>query len=314
MDLTPPVKLSVIRELIAARLIGDENYELKGINEIHMVRDGDLTFVDHPKYFKKALGSAATVILLNKETEPPAGKHLLISDDPFRDYNFLTRHFLPFEKSIAQISPSARIGEGTVIQPGVFIGHQVIIGKNCLIHANVVINDYSVIGDECILHPNTVIGADAYYFKKYPDGGYVRMHSCGRAVIGDRVEIGACSTIDRGVSGDTIIGDGCKFDNHVHVGHDTYVGKNCLFAGQVGVAGVTRIEDDVILWGQVGVSKELVIGKGAVVLAKSGVLTSVEAGLTVFGYPAQEARAFWKQVAYLRKLKELFNKPVAQNG
>jgi UDP-3-O-[3-hydroxymyristoyl] glucosamine N-acyltransferase len=308
MDLNPPVKLSAINAIIDARLIGDPGYELKGINEIHMVRKGDLTFVDHHKYYDKALTSAATVIIINKEVEPPSGKHLLISDDPFRDYNILTRHFRPFEKSERNISPSATIGPGTVIQPGCFIGNHVTIGKNCLIHANVSIYDHSVIGDDCVIHSNTVIGSDGFYFKKYPEKGYIKMHSCGRAIIADRVEIGSCCTIDRGVSGDTMIGEGSKLDNHVHIGHDTIIGKNCLFAAQVGIAGVARIEDDVILWGQVGVNKDLVIGKGAVVYAQSGVPASLEGGKTYFGSPVQEARETMKQITWLKRLHELFEK------
>lgn len=308
MDLFPPPKLSEINSLIHARLIGDPNYELKGINEIHMVRNGDLTFVDHPKYYRKALESAATVIIINKEVEAPAAKHLFISDDPFRDYNYLTLHFRPFEKSNASVSASASIGEGTVIQPGAFVGNHVMIGRNCIIHANASVGDHCIVGDDCIIQSGAVIGGDAFYFKKYADRGYVKMHSCGRVVIGDRVEVGSCTTIDRGVSGDTIIGDGTKLDNQVHIGHDTYVGKNCLFAAQVGVAGVARIEDDVILWGKVGVNKDLVIGKGAVVLAESGVASSLEGGKTYFGVPVQEVREAWKQIAYTRRLKELFEK------
>ena len=308
MDLISPVRLSVINSLIGAKLSGDENYGLKGINEIHMVREGDLTFVDHPKYYEKALNSAASVILINKEVAPPAGKHLLISDDPFRDYNFLTNYYRPLERAARSISENAVIGEGTVIQPGVFVGHHVSIGKNCLIHANVSIYDHCVIGDHCVVHANTVIGGDAFYYKKYPERGYVQMHSCGRVVIHDKVEIGACCTIDKGVSGDTVIGEGTKLDNQVHIGHDTVVGKNCLFAAQVGIAGVTRIEDNVILWGQVGVNKDLVIGKGAVVYAQSGVPSSIEGGKVYFGSPVQEARESMKQLALLKRLKELLVK------
>lgn len=307
MDLNAPVQLSVIRSLIGAKLIGDEMYLLKGINEIHMVRPGDLTFVDHAKYYDKALHSAATVVLINKEVPPPAGKHLLISDDPFRDYNFLTNYYRPFEAANATISSTAAIGEGTVIQPGAFIGNHVRIGTNCVIHPNVSIYDHCVIGDDCIIHANTVIGGDAFYYKKYPEKGYVKMHSCGRVVIHHRVEIGASCTIDRGVSGDTEIGTGTKIDNQVHIGHDTVVGRNCLFAAQVGIAGVTKIEDDVILWGQVGVNKDLVIGKGAVVYAQSGVPSSIAGGKTYFGSPVQEARETMKQIALLKRLKELFN-------
>ncbi|MCY7408804.1 MAG: UDP-3-O-(3-hydroxymyristoyl)glucosamine N-acyltransferase [Chitinophagales bacterium] len=308
MDLNSPVKLSAINSLINARLMGDENYLLKGINEIHMVRNGDLTFVDHPKYYNKALNSAATVIIINKEVEVPEGKHLFISDDPFRDYNFLTNHYRPFKNSVLSISASAKIGEGTRVQPGAFIGNHVVIGKNCLIHANASIGDHCIVGNDCVIHSGAVIGADAFYFKKYADRGYVKMHSCGRVVIGNRVEIGACTTIDRGVSGDTTIGDGSKFDNHVHVGHDTAIGKNCLFAAQVGIAGVAKIEDDVILWGQVGVNKDLVIGKGAVVYAQSGVASSIEGGKIYFGSPVLEAKEKMKELVWMKRLKELFEK------
>ena len=308
MDLAPAVPLSFIASLTGAKLKGDGRYELTGINEIHMVRNGDLTFVDHPKYYDKALNSPATVILINKDVDAPVGKHLLVSDDPFRDYNFLTGYYRPFEKAIKAISTSAKIGTGTVIQPGVFIGHHVSIGKNCIIHSNVSIYDHCVIGDDCVIHANTVIGGDAFYFKKYPERGYVKMHSCGRVVIHDRVEIGAGCTIDKGVSGDTVIGEGTKLDNHVHIGHDTVIGKNCLFAAQVGIAGVTKIEDDVILWGQVGVNKDLVIGKGAVVYAQSGVPSSIDGGKIYFGSPVQEAKETMKQIALLKRLKELFEK------
>jgi UDP-3-O-[3-hydroxymyristoyl] glucosamine N-acyltransferase len=217
-------------------------------------------------------------------------------------------HYRPFEKASEYISKSATIGEGTVIQPGAFIGNHVSIGKNCLIHSNVSIYDHCVIGNECVIHANSVIGGDAFYFKKYPGSGYTKMHSCGNVIIHDRVEIGACCTIDRGVSGDTVIGEGSKLDNHIHVGHDTVIGKNCLFAAQVGIAGVTKIEDDVILWGQSGVNKDLIVGKGAVVYAQSGVLSSVEGGKTYFGTPAVEAREKMKEIVYVKRLKELFVK------
>jgi UDP-3-O-[3-hydroxymyristoyl] glucosamine N-acyltransferase len=131
------------------------------------------------------------------------------------------------------------------------------------------------------------------------------MYSCGRAIIEDNVEIGSCCTIDRGVSGDTIIGKGSKLDNHIHIGHDTIIGEHCLFAAQVGIAGVATIEDNVILWGQVGVNKDLVIGKGTVVYAQSGVAKSLEAGKTYFGSPAIDAREKMKEIAFVKRITEL---------
>src|SRR5690606_8955759 len=125
--------LKEISEIISCDFVGDENFPVHGMNEIHVVEPGDIVFVDHPKYYDKALQSAATIVLINKEVACPDGKALLISDDPFRDFNKLTKHFMPFEVSNASVSPSAQIGEGTVIQPNAFIGNNVKIGKNCII-------------------------------------------------------------------------------------------------------------------------------------------------------------------------------------
>lgn len=299
--------LQEIAGLIGAKFDGDPNFPVTGINEIHMVGPGDMTFVDHPKYYDKALNSKATTILINKEVARPEGKALIISDDPFRDYVYLAKHFKPFKACNSSISPTADIGEGTVIQPGAFIGHHVKIGKNCLIHSNVSIYDYSVIGDEVIIHANSVIGADAYYFQKKP-AGFRKLESCGRVVIRDRVEIGALCSVDKGVSGDTIIDEGTKFDNHVQVGHDTYIGKHCLIGAHSAIAGVTRIEDEVILWGRVSVNKDIVVGKGAVILATSAIDKSIEGGITYFGAPAEEARKKWREMVYLKRLPEIFEK------
>ena len=301
------IKLSDLAVMIGAEMVGNPDHLVTGMNEIHMVGAGDLTFVDHPKYYDKALNSGATTIIINKQVECPAGKALLICDKPFDAYVSLVTRYRPFEKAVSMISPSATIGEDTVIQPGAFIGNHVVIGKNCIIHANASIYDHTVIGDQVIIHSGAVIGTDAYYFQKRPEG-YKKLESCGRVVIGDRVEIGAMTAIDKGVSGDTIISDGTKFDNHVQVGHDTYIGKNCLIGAFCAIAGVTRIEDDVILWANVLVNKDLVIGKGAVVLAGAGTEKSLEGGKTYWGIPAIEARKKWREVAALKMLPDILAK------
>jgi UDP-3-O-[3-hydroxymyristoyl] glucosamine N-acyltransferase len=307
MKFTTPQSLQNIARLINAKIIGEENNLVLGINEIHMVEEGDITFVDHPKYYDKALKSKATFIIINKEVEAPEGKGLLLSDDPFRDYVAIVNQFRPFLPAGKQVAETAAIGKNTVIQPGAFIGNYVKIGSNCVIHANVSIYDYSQIGDNVIIHSGTVIGADAFYFKRRPEG-YDKMLSCGRVVIHDKVEIGACCTIDKGVSGDTTIGHGTKLDNHVHIGHDTVIGKNCLFAAQVGIAGVVTIEDNVILWGQVGVQKDLTIGNGAIVLGQSGVGKSLEGNKTYFGSPVRDAREKMKEIALVKQLPAIFEK------
>lgn len=307
MQFPRPYSLEEIAALLSAKFDGDPEFQITGINEIHMVGPGDLTFVDHPKYYDKALNSRATTILINKEVTRPEGKALIISDDPFRDYVFLAKYFRPFEASNNAISPTAKIGEGTVIQPGAFIGNHVRIGKNCLIHSNVSIYDNTQIGDEVIIHANSVIGADAYYYQKKPSG-YRKLESCGRVVISDRVEIGALCSIDKGVSGDTFIGEGTKFDNHVQVGHDTYIGKDCLIGAHCAIAGVTKLEDEVILWGRVSINKDIVVGKGAVLLGTSAIDKSVEGGITYFGSPAEEARKKWRELVYIKRLPEVYKK------
>ncbi len=305
MQLPKAYTLTEIGEILNQKTIGNADFQISGINEIHMVEKGDLTFVDHPKYYNKALNSAATTIIINKEVDCPEGKSLILSSDPFSDYLKLVKLFRPFEKANKNISESAKIGEGTIIQPGVFIGNNVTIGKNCLIHSNVSIYDHSIIGNDVIIHANSVIGADAYYFQRRTEG-FKKFESCGRAIIKDRVEIGALCTIDKGVSGDTIIDEGTKTDNHCQIGHDTYIGKNCLIGAFAAIAGVTHIEDDVIIWGSVAINKDLIIGKGAVVLATSGVTKNLEAGKTYFGIPAIEARAKWREMAIHKQMAEQF--------
>jgi UDP-3-O-[3-hydroxymyristoyl] glucosamine N-acyltransferase len=299
--------LQEIAKIIDCAYVGDADFAVLGMNEIHVVEAGDIVFVDHPKYYEKALNSAATIILINKDVDCPAGKALLISDDPFRDFNVLTRHFKPFQFSNVSISASAKIGEGTVIQPNVFIGNEVIIGKNCLIHSNVAIYDHTVIGDNVIIHAGTVLGGDAFYYKKRKEG-YDQLLSGGRVVIHDNVGIGALCTIDKGVTGDTTIGEGTKIDNQVHVGHDTIIGKKCLIASQTGIAGCVIIEDEVTIWGQVGTTSGITIGTKAVILGQTGVTKSVEGGKTYFGTPIQESREKLKQLANIKKIPEILNK------
>jgi UDP-3-O-[3-hydroxymyristoyl] glucosamine N-acyltransferase len=307
MKLNPPHTLREIAAIIGTEFIGNPNHMISGINEIHMVEKGDLTFVDHPKYYSKALNSKASTILINKDVIAPDGKAILISKDPFADYINLVKKFHPFENCISSISETAEIGEGTVIQPGAFIGNHVKIGRNSIIHANVSIYDNCEIGNNVIIHANSVIGADAYYFQR-KHGAYRKLVSCGKVVIDDDVEIGALCSIDIGVSGVTYIGKGTKLDNHVQVGHDSYIGKNCLIGAHSAIAGVARIEDDVILWAKVVINKDIVIGKGAILLATSGTEKSLEGGKTYFGIPAVEAFKKWRELAALKKLPEIYKK------
>ncbi|KQB42430.1 UDP-3-O-(3-hydroxymyristoyl)glucosamine N-acyltransferase [Flavobacterium aquidurense] len=299
--------LQEIANLLQCEFIGDPDFPVSGMNEIHVVESGDIVFVDHPKYYDKALQSAATIVLINKKVDCPDGKALLISDDPFRDFNTLTKHFRPFQATTVSIALSATIGEGTVIQPNCFVGNNVIIGKNCLIHPNVTIYDNTVIGDNVMIHAGTILGADAFYYKKRPDG-FDQLISGGRVVIENNVGIGALCTIDKGVTGDTTIGEGTKLDNQVHVGHDTVIGKKCLIASQTGIAGCVIIEDEVTIWGQVGTTSGITIGAKAVIMGQTGVTKSVEGGKSYFGTPIEESREKLKQLANIKKIPEILNK------
>lgn len=299
--------LKEIAQLIESDFVGDDDFPVLGMNEIHVVEKGDIVFVDHPKYYDKALNSKATVVLINKKVDCPEGKALLISDDPFRDFNKLTFHFKPFRSSNAAIASSAEIGEGTVIQPNTFIGNDVKIGKNCVIHANVSIYDNCIVGDNVTIHSGTILGADAFYYKNRPEG-FDKLLSGGRVVIEDHVDIGASCTIDRGVTGDTTIKEGSKLDNQIQVGHDTVIGKKCLIASHTGIAGCVVIEDEVTLWGQVGVISGITIGKGAVVYAQSGVGGSLEGGKAYFGSPAGEARSKMKELAMIKNIPSIMEK------
>ena len=301
MRFPQPYTLEQIATIINAKYVGASDFLVLGMNEIHVVQAGDIVFVDHPKYYEKALHSKATIVLINKEVECPEGKALLISDDPFRDFNKLTDFFKPFEKATALIAPSARIGENTVVQPGTFVGNNVVIGNNCRIHSNVSIYDDCVIGDNVTIHAGTVLGADAFYYKKRPEG-FDKLKSGGRVVIEDNVDLGALCTIDRGVTGDTTIKKGTKIDNQVHIGHDTVVGEKCLIASQTGIAGCVVIENEVTIWGQVGMTSGITIGEKAVILAQSGISKSLEGGQTYFGYPAGEAREKYKEMSALKQL------------
>lgn len=297
--------LKEIADIINCKYVGSDDFPINGMNEINVVEQGDIVFVDHPKYYTKALKSAATIILINKEVECPGGKALLLTDDPFRDFKKLVHYFKPFKRADHVIAKSAQIGEHTIIQPNVFLGNNVIIGNKCLIHSNVVIYDDCIIGDNVTIHSGTVIGADAFYYKKRSDC-YDKLTSCGSVLIEDNVDIGALCTIDRGVTGTTTIKKGTKIDNQVQVGHDTIIGERCLIAAQTGISGCVIIEEQVTLWGQVGTNSGIRIGAGAVVYGQSGVTKSIAGGKSYFGSPIAESREKFKEIVRSKQNSQKF--------
>ena len=234
MTFEQPQTLRKIAEIIGARFIGDENFPVFGTNEIHMVREGDIVFVNHPKYYDKALNSNATIILIDKEVECPKGKALLVSDDPFRDFNKINTYFTKISNFKENLD-DAIVGEGTFIHPSVVIGNSVRIGKNCHIFPNVVIGDRTEIGDNVVIQSGTIRWGDAFYYRKL-NGNFDRLISVGNVLIENNVEIGNLCTIDRGVTASTIIGEGSILDNQIQIGHDTVIGKRCLIASQTEIS------------------------------------------------------------------------------
>lgn len=306
MKFPQPISVDELLRIVGGQIqvLGDTGCMVKGVNEIHAVEEGDVTFVDHPKYYDSVLKGKSSFVFIDRVPEESYGKTLFVCEDPYTPYIALVKHFRKFNPQTQMIHPSAKIGEGTVIQPGVFIGEEVVIGKNCIIHANVSIYDHTTIGDNVVIQSNSVIGGDAFYFKHRTDR-WDKLYSCGGVKIGSDVEIGALCTIDKGVSSITTIGDGCKFDNHIQVGHDTIIGSNCLIGCHTSIAGTTVVEDDCLIWAHVAINKGLVVRKGTTVLATSAVDKSTEAGSVVFGAPAGDVNKKWRELAALRSLPEM---------
>ena len=227
MKLEKAYTLNEIAALIQAKVIGDGTQKVTGINEIHKVENGDITFVDHPKYYVKALQSKATYVIINKEVAPPDGKGLLFSNDPFRDYVSLVKHFRPFVPCSKSISDTAEIGIGTIIQPGAFIGNNVKIGNDCIIHSNVSIYDNTQIGNGVIIHSSTVIGKGTK--------------------IDNHVQVGH----------DTVVGEHCLFASQVGIAGVVRIEDHVILWGQVGVQKDLTIGEGAVVLGQSGVGKTL---------------------------------------------------------
>ncbi len=300
MTFIHPQTLKSIADLIGAQMIGDENFPVLGTNEIHRVKAGEIVFVNHPKYYDKALNSDATIILIDKVVDCPEGKALLVSDDPFRDFNKINTHFTRIYNFTEELH-DLEVGEGTSIHPSAVLGNEVRIGRNCMIFPNVVIGDRTVIGDHVIIQSGTVLGGDAFYYRKL-NGNFDRLISVGNVIIEDNVEIGNNCTIDRGVTDSTIIGEGSVLDNLIQIGHDTVIGKKVLIASHAAIAGCCIIEDEVTVWGQVGMASGNRVGKGAVLLGKTGVNKDLEGGKTYFGQLAEEFKQYLRKEVKLKKL------------
>ncbi|WP_457605271.1 UDP-3-O-(3-hydroxymyristoyl)glucosamine N-acyltransferase [Nitratifractor sp.] len=296
-----------------------EDREISGIATLAEAGPEDLSFFHNEKYRKDLPSTRAAAVLTEEKyaSELPEGVIPLITDEP---YLLLARATELFAHRIStesepprllgecEIDSSVRfgrnvtIGEGTVILAGTYIGDDVTIGENCLIHPNVTIYHGSRIGERCILHSGCVIGSDGYGFAHTRDGRHVKIHQLGGVVLGDEVEIGANTTVDRGALGDTIIGSGTKIDNQVQIGHNCMIGEHCLIVAQCGLAGSTKLGRNVVLGGQSATAGHLEIGDFAQFAARSGVTKSMEGGKVYGGAPAMEIKLWRRQQAALMRL------------
>ncbi len=308
--LSGPFSLESLAAHLGCSYKGDPNVKVDNLAEIHLANKSSLSFVDNPRYQKYIDSTDAAILIVRPElkTDFP---NLLLSENPQGDFARLISHFLP-ERGLqnrgihpnAVIDETAQIGENCHIGAHSVIGHHVKIGNNAVIFPNVTIYDHTEIGDNVIIHSGTVIGSDGFGFN-FQNGRFHKIPQLGRVIIENDVEIGANCTIDRGTVGDTMIGEGTKIDNLVHLAHNVKLGRHCAVAGQTGFAGSAVIGDYCVFGGQVAVNGHISIAAGTQVAARTGITKDIQQGETVGGVPAMPINEFRKREIYLRKLPQL---------
>ena len=320
------ISVADIAQLVKGELIGDGSLLVSGFSGIKEAKTSELTFLSNPKYEPLLQDTQACVTLVPRQISCP-GKTLIRVDNPSLSFTQVVNLFLKDAPDYkprgvhptavigpgAKVSPKAAIGahvviedgavieEGAVLYANCYVGHGVHVGKDCLIYPQVVLYQHVHVGNRVIIHSGTVIGSDGYGYIPV-DGRHMKIPQVGTVLIEDDVEIGANVAIDRARFEKTVIGEGTKIDNLVHIAHNVTVGKHCLIVGQVGISGSTKIGNYVILAGQVGIVGHLEIGDGVVVAAQSGVSRSIKAGEQVFGSPAHPMREAVRNNAHIQRL------------
>ena len=321
--------ITEINDLLNGVIVGTTNQRITAPEQLELASESEISFIGNNKYTKLWETSKACAAIVNQDINIEPGENRAFIKVPNADLAMsqVLELFAPpaphFDEMIhpsAVIHPTATVGEGTHIGAGCFVGPKVVLGDNVILYANVTILDECTIGNHtviwsgavvrerchigsnCILHPNCTIGADGFGFRPCPQRGLVKIPQIGNVIIGNWVEIGANSCVDRGKFSSTIVGDGCKIDNLVQIGHNSKLGKFCIMAGNSGLAGSVTLGNGVIIGGSASIKDHLTIGDGAIVGAGSGVAADIPAGKTMLGYPAVEARTALKQWAILKRM------------
>jgi UDP-3-O-[3-hydroxymyristoyl] glucosamine N-acyltransferase len=320
--------LSELAAELNGTVVGDPSVVIGGVAGIREALPGDITFLANSRYDAHLRETRASAVICSGEARDTTIP-LIVVENPYLAFQRAVRIFRPDRHrpaagvhATAVIDPEASIGEGVSIGPycvvqggarigdravlmsGCVIGHGTEIGDDSCLYARVVVREDCIVGARCIIHPGVVIGGDGFGFA-FDAGRFHKVPQVGNVVIGDDVEIGANTTIDRATTHSTRIGDGTKIDNLVQIGHNVVIGRHCIIVAQVGISGSTELEDYVTLGGQAGLVGHIKIGKGAMVGAQSGVSKSVPAETVVTGYPATQ-HTLWKRLqAFIHKLPEL---------
>lgn len=323
------ISLLKINEVLKGTITGNCNLVLTAPEQIEVAKENEITFIGHKKYEKLWETSNASVAVVNEDIsiEPGENKAFIKVKNADLAMSQVLELFAPapplFLQEIhptATIDSSAKIGKRTKIGANCYVGPNVIIGNNAILYPNVTILDECTIGNNttiwsgsvirerchvgnhCILHPNASIGGDGFGFRPCPERGLAKIPQIGNVIIGDFVEIGSNSCVDRGKFSSTVIGDGCKIDNLVQIGHNSKMGKFCIMAGNSGLAGSVTLGNGVIIGGSASLKDHITVGDGATIGAGSGVTGDVAAKVTMLGYPAVEARTALKQWAILKRM------------
>jgi len=318
-----------INSVVKGTIVGKTNFSITAPEQLELAKETEISFIGNKKYEKFWQNSKACAAIVNEDItiEPGENKVFIKVKNADLAMSLVLEMFAPsppqFSVEIhptAVIDTTAKIGSGTRVGANVYVGPNVEIGENVTIYPNVTILDECTIGKNtviwsgvvvrerchvgayCILHPNCTIGADGFGFRPCPERGLVKIPQIGNVILGNYVEIGANSSVDRGKFSSTILGDGCKIDNLVQIGHNSILGKFCIMAGNSGLAGSVTLGNGVIIGGSASIKDHATLGDGVTIGAGSGVTGDVEAGKTMLGYPAVEARTALKQWAILKRM------------